>query len=215
LIDPSKKKSFELSSKDEFGTDIIYLHEGSKKLKKCGDSCILHFMIKASEDLGSSYGLTMTRQIQNLNNGIQSSGQIPEKGSYSYFRFNKPCEETCDIEISVSFDSLTTVDLIVRKGMDQLPEFEYTKEGEIKDDEDDGKRMLKKKKKKKKAEDILFSEQGVGSVTLLISHDDKEYGKKGKSAGDYVIGVYSYSKGFFDIVARTVPVGKDNSELEN
>jgi len=56
---------------------------------------------------------------------------IPVKGGYSYFRYNKPCGETCDMEIVVQSTSVHLLDVIVRKGLDELPEFDDER---IKDD---------------------------------------------------------------------------------
>ena len=146
-------------------------------------------------------------------------GKIPAKASYSYFAYNKPCDDTCDLEVVVQSASVHMLDVIVRQGLDELPEFDSEREEEDNEDEEDlegkgGSRLLdfwdyfKKKDhhSSKKEKEVVFSKQGVGVVQLVIPHNDPKYGGA-ESEGSYIIGVYSYANQTFSIFARTVAVG--------
>ena len=143
----------------------------------------------------------MSRQLLSLQDNVRVKAQVPEALAYTYFKYDKDCGDSCDLEIVVASNSLGPLNLVVRQGMDVLPELSA---------DDDKKNAAKNDKKHAKGKKVpVFEEYIVGTKAVTIVHDDPAYGEKKKrvsSKGTYIIGVKAMDIVSFTIVARTVPV---------
>lgn len=90
-------------SRESMDADIIYLDPTDPKFKEgCGFSCILLIKVDGlSSNETSHYSIQVSRDLIELTDNIKIMDFIFTESQYRYYRYHKPCGDSCDMEVTL------------------------------------------------------------------------------------------------------------------